>query len=59
MDGGGSWWLERRRDVCDLSMMSQEIMMTVCRESKDETEIRIQCGHPTPVVFFLISLYFV
>ena len=46
MDGGGSSVV---RDDCDLSMMSQEIMMTVCRESKDETEIRIQCGHPTAV----------
>jgi hypothetical protein len=36
VDGGGSSVV---RDDCDLLMMSQEIMMTVCRESKDETEI--------------------
>ena len=55
MDGGGSSVV---RDDCDLSMMSQEIIMTVSRESKDETEIRIQWGHPTPVVIFLdITLF--
>ena len=55
MDGGGSSVV---RDDCDLSMMSQEIIITVSRESKDETEIRIQWGHPTPVVIFLdITLF--
>ena len=55
VDGGGSSVV---RDDCDLSMMSQEIIMTVSRESKDETEIRIRWGHLTPVVIFLdITLF--
>ena len=55
VDGGGSSVV---RDDCDLLMMSQEIIMTVPRESKDETEIRIRWGHPTPVVIFLdITLF--
>ena len=55
MDGGGSSVV---RDDGDLLMMSQEIIMTVSRESKDETEIRQRWGHPTPVVIFLdITLF--
>ena len=55
MNGGGSSIVVR--DDCDW-MMSQEIIMTVSRESKEVTKIRIQWGHPTlEVIFFDITLF--